>query len=97
MVNSNSVPSVASTGMPRTFSTRHSSEELVEFALTAKEEFGDQPLLPNQQFNKSSQSHLFSVQYVVPEWYCVAAGMESSMAVRDFQNVEERENTGEGA
>ncbi len=97
MANSNSVPNVASTRMQRNFSTRHSSEELAEFALAAKDEFGDQLLLLNKQFNKPSQSHPFSVQYVVHEWYCVAGGTESSMAAQDFPNVEEQENTDKGA
>jgi hypothetical protein len=83
--------------MRQIFSTRHSSGELAEFALAAKGEFGGQLLLPNQQFSKPTQSHPFFVQYVVPEWYCVAGGMESSMAAQDFPNVEEQENTGNGA
>ena len=97
MANSNSVPNVASTRMPQNFSTRHSRAELAEFVLPAKDEFGDQLLLPNQQLSKPSWSRPFSVQYVVPEWYCVAGGMESFTAAQDFPNVEEHENTGEGA
>ncbi len=97
MANSDSVPNVVNTKMPRNFSTGHSSEESAEFALAARDETGDQLLLPSQGCERYKRQHLFSVLSVTPEWCCVAGNMVSSTVAQGFQNVEEQENTGKGA